>query len=125
MALAFSAEKILGWRSQYEALRRWHRRCESFHDDLAYYNTSLADGVDFVLAFFVVCYHMRDYAIQTGKISRSEMDSLIRKNRYMRICRDVCNRSKHHTLNQPSIDRDWSILGENMTRGGKEGKNCF
>ena len=98
----------LGWRSQYAAMLRWHGRCESRHNGQCY--TSRVDALDFMLAFFVVCYHLRDYAIETGKISQREIDRLIGKNRYMRICRDVCNRSKHHTLTgKASIDRDWSI----------------
>lgn len=27
----------------------------------------------------------------------------------MRICRDICNRYKHFSISQPSIDADWSI----------------
>jgi hypothetical protein len=27
----------------------------------------------------------------------------------MKICRDVCNRYKHYTITNPSIDADWTI----------------
>ena len=32
MALPHSTEKIIGWRTQYAAMLRWHKRCELCHD---------------------------------------------------------------------------------------------
>jgi hypothetical protein len=43
----------------------------------------------------------------------------------MKICRDVCNRIKHHTLKgNPSIDADWSI-GREYVFWGERGEKFF
>jgi hypothetical protein len=119
--LLYSAEKVLGWRSQYEAMLRWYKRCEACHKCY----TSLSDALDFILAFFLFCYHMRDYAIETGCISREEMEALIQSNCCMKICRDVCNRLKHHTITRnPSIDKDWSI-GRELVLWSDHGEKLF
>jgi len=106
MGLPWSIEKILGWRSHYEAMKRWAVRCES-----CYSNGRCVSGdfEDFFLAFMVVCYHLRDFVIKTGGVRADEIDSLIQKSEAMGICRDICHRSKHHTISKPSIDEDWSL----------------
>lgn len=129
MGLPYSTEKILGWRSQYEAVERWYQRCEKCHVDNRY--TSHADATDFILAFFVFCYHLRDYVIETGNISACEIDSLIDNNFAMRICRDVCLRAKHHTISNKgsvkrSVDIDWSLGREyDPWPSGKDGEKLF
>jgi len=94
------------------AMLRWHERCESCHKDGRC--TSTSDALDFILAFFVFCYHLSDFVVETGGIERETIDNLITNNTHMRICRDVCLRVKHHTIsNKKSVERavdiDWSI----------------
>ena len=113
MGLQFSAENVLGWRSQYEAMTRWFSRCQNVHLRDGRY-TSWYDALDFVLVFFVHCYHLSDYVVETGGMSRKQIEDLIDNNKNMKICRDICLRVKHHSISNSSsvkraIDKDWSI----------------
>lgn len=102
---------------------RWYEKCEGCHKGECY--TSWSDALDFILAFFVFCYHLRDYVVETGHIKQHDIDALIQANIYMRICRDVCNRIKHHTIRRnPSIDADWSI-GREYVPWGERGEKFF
>jgi len=106
MGLPWSMENILGWRSRYEAMQRWAARCEQCYSDGCCVSD---DFMDFFLAFMVVCYHLRDSVIRTGSVRPDEIDGLIQASEPMRICRDICHRSKHHSISRPSIDHQWSL----------------
>jgi|APCry1669191674_1035369.scaffolds.fasta_scaffold31275_2 hypothetical protein len=58
------------------------------------------------------CYALRDWFIKSGAVSMREIDEMIGANESMRLCRDVCNRSKHLTLREPSIDGHFQIFRE-------------
>jgi len=109
MGLRWSMENIGGWRSQFDRMARWHQRisCSSAGPN------SDQDRLDFYLSFFQSCYALRDWLVESGVIAKDEMDPLIQTDRSMRLCRDVCNRSKHFRLRRtPSVDGDFSILRE-------------
>lgn len=104
MGLLWSAENIFSWRSQHARVKRWSQRLHEPQD------ADFQDRLDFFLAFFVNCYALRDWLINSNSISQKEMDSLIHANEAMRLCRDICNRSKHFTLNRsPSTEANFSI----------------
>lgn len=108
MGLKWSADNILSWRSQHRRMLRWLERLRSISA-----KADFQDRVDFYLAFFVNCYSLRDWFINSGAISSEEMDSLIQSDESMRLCRDICNRSKHLKLNRrASADADFSIVRE-------------
>lgn len=110
MGLRWSMENILGWRSQYERMERWYRRIAErsttppTKDD--------QDILDTYLAFFLNCYALRDWFVNSGTIAAHKIDGLIRANRYMRLCRDVCNRSKHLRISRATTDATFSIFRE-------------
>jgi hypothetical protein len=70
--------------------------------------------VDFFVAFMVMSYSLRDFAIHTGGISQKEMDQLIQNCEAMRLCRDICNRGKHYAISKPSVDATWSLGRESI-----------
>jgi len=108
MGLRWSAENILSWRSQFDRLIRWSKRLEEFGTD-----ESDQERLDFYLAFFLNCYALRDWFIQSDVLSQPEMDALINADYSMRLCRDICNRSKHLVLHhKPSVDGNFSIARE-------------
>ncbi len=108
MGLKWSAEKILGWRTRWASVQRWRDRCVACFEDGRCANDQ--DFVDFFLAFMMLCYSLRDFTIHSGGVSKDDIDPRIGKCDAMRLCRDICNRAKHHTLDKkPSIDADWSL----------------
>jgi hypothetical protein len=115
MGLRWSAENILSWRSQFDRVKRWSNRLEEFGTD-----ETDQDRLDFYLAFLLNCYALRDWFINSNAISPADVDSMIRSNAAMRLCRDVCNRSKHLMLNQaPSTEVNFSIGREYSTYGNR------
>lgn len=104
MGLLWSAESIFSWRSQHDRVKRWSQRLHEYQD------ADFQDRLDFFLAFFINCYSLRDWFINSNSISQKEMDGLIQSSEAMRLCRDICNRSKHLTLNRsPSTEANFSI----------------
>jgi len=108
VGLKWSSEKILGWRTRWAAVQRWRDRCAGCFADGHCINDP--DFQDFFIAFMVLCYSLRDFTIRSGGLSNVEVDKLIGDSEAMRLCRDICNRGKHHTLNmKASVDADWSL----------------
>jgi len=114
MGSNWSAENIFSWRSQLERVKRWSHRLHEVGDA-----DSFQERLDCFLAFFVNCYALRDWFINSNSISQTEMDDLVQSNEAMRLCRDICNRSKHLKLDRPasteasfSIGREYSPSGD-------------
>jgi hypothetical protein len=104
--MARSAEKILSWRSQFHRLERWFARLAPSE------SVSDIERLDFYLAYFMNCYALRDWSIKSRAISAAQIDEMIGKNDSMRLCRDICNRSKHLVISSPSTDADFQIFRE-------------
>ena len=103
-----SRDWLEGWPGQYRRMLRWRERVAeaSQGDDV--------DAVyDFTYAFFQSCYHLRDWLRADDTISKSELDALFASSVELRLCRDICNATKHLRYDKPSIDprprigREW------------------
>ena len=87
---------------QLSRIRRWKKRL----DEIRFSNSpesSIPDHYDFIYAFFINCYHLRDFLEHGGIIPKKVVDKLFEENVEMQICRDICNESKHCILDSPSI----------------------
>jgi hypothetical protein len=105
-------ENIFGWRSQYDRMKRWSGKLSVVED------LDDQERLDLCLAFFLNCYALRDWFIKSGAFDAGTLDKLIAASESMRICRDVCNRSKHLRLERrPSTEVDFSIVREYTPRG--------
>jgi hypothetical protein len=67
------------------------------------------DELTFYLCFFAQAFSIRDWLKKQNILTSSELNAAINGDVAMRICRDICNRYKHYTLSDPSIDADFSI----------------
>lgn len=105
MGFPNSAEKVRGWSGLYLSLADWPDRIRECHSS----PQRLRDELTFYLCFFSQAYSIRDWLVKQGVIKSNEVDAAIGRDVSMRICRDICNRYKHYTLSNPSIDGDWSI----------------
>lgn len=60
--------------------------------------------VDCILAFFINCHHLRDWLEYSKAVSKEKLNELFKNNVELRICRDICNKTKHLSLNRsPSV----------------------
>jgi hypothetical protein len=64
---------------------------------------------DDLIAFFQFCYSLRDWLEAADPNFKPKIRSRISQSDTMRICRDICNRTKHYKIKDPSVDPQWSI----------------
>jgi surface antigen len=99
---------------QFERMKRWHNRLKEViskteHDrESDYYE-------DIVYAFFQNCFHLKDWLLNSGDvIDPQEVNNFIESHDEMKICRDICNISKHLSINKPSIDSNTKIASKHI-----------
>jgi hypothetical protein len=83
-----------GWREQYDRMRRWYARLivSAPVDDCR---------VDDFYAFFVFCSHLRDWLKQDPTIDKKigvDAKTLVDGDRWLGMCADIANGSKHLRL---------------------------
>lgn len=56
---------------------------------------------DDLYSFFINCYHLKDWIEKDDSIicTKSDLESFLAKNEYLKLCADLCNSSKHLVLN--------------------------
>ncbi|MBU2555541.1 MAG: hypothetical protein KKF98_13885 [Bacteroidetes bacterium] len=83
-----------GWYGQIERMERFKKR--SIEAD------NVDDSLDFSFAFFQSCYHLREWIPTFESIDKAEWSKkwkkFINNNDCIRYCRDLCNVSKHMTI---------------------------
>ena len=92
---------------QYHRMYRWHERFKSINEkrehskDTAYYE-------DEIYAFFINCYHLKDWIINDPelKISAKQVEDFINDSEPLSVCHDICNGLKHLELKNPKIDKN-------------------
>ncbi|MCC6317245.1 MAG: hypothetical protein IT361_06080 [Gemmatimonadaceae bacterium] len=102
-----------GWSAQLDRARRWHARLQ-----LA---ASPTDRYDFLFAFFENAFHLRDWLADSGAVKQSDLDAFIESSAEMRLCRDLANSHKHHTIRSPSQPAPPSEALEYDPSGGNLG----
>jgi hypothetical protein len=85
-----------GWQGQFARMERWHRRALDALDSSQ--GGHLGDSEDFIYAFCQAAYHLRDWLQKSGAASQAELDALMASTPALKLCRDVCNGSKHFSL---------------------------
>lgn len=103
MGIGWSIHRNDGWRGQLERLRRWDARTREAA------RTGSSDLEDFIFVFFQYCYQMREWLLQTSKLPEEKIDRFYTETKEMRLCRDICNGTKHLNLSAPSVDAGFSI----------------
>lgn len=78
-------------------------------------SSNLERELDVIHAFFMNCYHLRDWLEESVVVDKARLDDFFAQNKEMRICRDLCNASKHMVLRQPSFDGDPDVPGDMVT----------
>lgn len=104
------------YREQYERVERWYQRLKSITDGRKH--TQPSDYYqDEVLAFFINCYHLKDWIINdnSAKVSAQEVKDFVNQSEYLRVCGDICNGSKHLRIDFPKSNKNTRIKGRNFS----------
>lgn len=94
----------LGYMEQYKRMNRWFSRFEEIYNNRDC-SSDPEHRQDEVYAFFVSCYHLKDWIKNDEKINIDAgiIESFVEKNENLKICGDICNSFKHLKLNNPRI----------------------
>jgi len=97
------------WQDQRNRVGRWHKRLSAIGRGIPT-DMSKEEALDDVFAFFMNCYHLRDWIIGSGFKTEDEVDTFIRTNADLALCRDVCVGLKHFRAepNRALFDSSWS-----------------
>ena len=106
MGIGWSLHKNDSWRGQLERTQRWHHRL------IQAASTGSSDLADFSYAFFQNCYYVREWIEKTTPASKPALDAFFKQTPELRVCRDICNGTKHLTISNASVDSDFSICWE-------------
>lgn len=104
-----------GYREQYDRMKRWYDRFAALNSGRQH-NMTADNYLDEIYAFFLNCYHLKDWLRSDSTIPAAVQQSVephINVNRSLRLCADLCNSQKHLVLRQ-------SRSGENPTLGAKQ-----
>ena len=94
-------------QEQFERMKRWYERIKKIDQgephDLSYINLSPDYYYDEVYAFFMNCYHLKDWIKNddTVKLLKEDVEDFIKRHECMRLCADICNSIKHLNLTRP------------------------
>jgi hypothetical protein len=82
---------------QIKRTERWYERFEKIYlDTKKRYDNLYYEDV--IYAFFQNCYHLKDWLKNSNVIEEKRLNNFIDTNEDMKICRDLCNASKHLVL---------------------------
>lgn len=117
--ISFSAHSIHGWGDQFFRMLRFQERALKSNDE--------NEILDFTIAFFQNCYHLKDWVPTFENIEEAEWQKIwqpfIEQNECIRYCRDICNGTKHLKIDNPSVDADFSIYRDyEEVEGYEDGK---
>lgn len=117
--VTFSAHTIEGWTGQYERMLRFYHRTINADNDI--------DKLDYALTFFQNCFHLKDWIPVIEQIDKldwkKKWEKFISTNQEMKLCRDICNGSKHLKLTNPSINKYFALLLEYEPYNQRLGKS--
>jgi len=90
---------------QFQRMKRWYNILNKIRVSNA--NENQTDKqVDIIYAFFINCFHLKDWLIHSKAIEQKKVNDFIENNKEMMICRDLCNGCKHLSLTNPSVAKD-------------------
>jgi hypothetical protein len=108
MGIGQTLQQLEGWRGQYERMLRWQTRVGA----AANAGNPSPDELDFLLAFFESCFHLREWLLVTSATDQKSLEDLFLSKLELRVCRDLANGFKHHSISKPSVDAQFAVVNE-------------
>jgi len=92
---------------QIERTRRYLDRIRKIYSGVPYQENS-EYYTDDVISFFVHCYHIHDWisTLNTMGLSHQDIDAFINQHLELKICKGLCDGSKHCKLTRPMKTTD-------------------
>jgi len=75
---------------QYERMKRWYYRLKPSN-----VFSSNGNRDDFYYAFFITCYHLKDWLIKKSGVNSNVVENYIKNSTPLSICADLCIYFKH------------------------------
>jgi hypothetical protein len=88
---------------QFERVKRWYERFKRI-DEGTSHEKSTEFYQDDVYAFFLNCYHLKDWIKHDSTVPKSVtsiVENFVGGSKHLAICADICNSIKHLTLTKP------------------------
>lgn len=107
---------------QYERTKRWYGRMQEItngKDHSAERGRPTNYYYDDLLAFFINCYHLKDWLIndEEANIERANVEEFINSSKSLSICADICNGTKHSKLTSSRADLNTKFGGRHFALG--------
>ena len=95
---------------QYERVKRWYQRFKSISESKEH-NMPTDYYQDEVYAFFINCYHLKDWIKNdpSTNITEAEIENFVNSAEVLKVCGDLCNGSKHLTIKNPKLSTNTRI----------------
>ena len=92
------------YQAQIARMMRWREKFRDINDD---FQERLDDYLDIAYAFFLNCYHLKDWLINDPgcTIPADQIERYITENECLSLCADICNASKHLRLDRSRSDK--------------------
>lgn len=97
------------YEEQVERATRYYERFKRANDGMPRGERAEDEWFDDVYAFFHFCYHIKDYLKNDPaytKHTAAEIEAYVSSTDALAICADICNASKHLTLDKPPRSGD-------------------
>ena len=99
------------WEEQWWRFVRWYQRCQGIKAKSV--TTDLNEGhLDFVHAFFLNCFHLKDWIRVSHPELTKKLDDLFAAHFELGACRDLANGYKHKSICRPSHEADFNLYKE-------------
>lgn len=130
--MSTNTQKNNRWKEQYDRVRRWYEKTrtvdfyEKFKDkeyrddrqiliDLFLHQNSITDeGLDIYYAFFINCFHLKDWLKHSNVLAVDLINDFFHKNEYMKLCHIICTGSKHLVISNEKILDPKAIYGHRV-----------
>lgn len=92
---------------QFDRVKRWYQRFLTINEGRQH-NLPSDNYQDEVYAFFLNCYHLKDWIKndESIRVAEAEVEDFINNNNDLKLCGDICNNNKHLTLDSPRSGQD-------------------
>ncbi len=106
-----SVHKHQGWIGQYHRMLRWYEKFKVTNPG-DFENPNIDEQHDILFTCFQNIMILKDWLHYSGSIPKSELNDYFNQNLELRVCRDICNGTKHFVLTNASVDDDFTIIRE-------------